>query len=140
MKIVVVNGPNLNLLGSREPQIYGHRGWDEFFTTLEQEFPDEISYFQSNVEGELINFIQQFNGDGIVLNAGGYTHTSVAIRDCISAISVPVIEVHISNVAARESFRHESLLTPVCKGLIMGLGLDGYRLAINFFHTELNPL
>ena len=133
MNLAIVNGPNLNLLGNREPQIYGVAPWDAFFDELEKGSNSKLSYYQSNVEGELINFIQGFDGDGIILNAGGYTHTSVALRDCISAVSIPVIEVHISNVAARESFRHESLITPVCKGLIAGFGLESYRLAILFF-------
>lgn len=133
MNLLVVNGPNLNLLGTRETQIYGNVTFEEFFEELKSTTSHELHYFQSNVEGELINCLQAANADGIILNAGGYTHTSVALRDCIAAISIPVIEVHISNIAARESFRHESLLTPVCKGCIFGFGLDSYRLAIQAF-------
>jgi len=136
MKIAIVNGPNLNLLGTREPEVYGNQSFEAFFTELRADFSDELCYFQSNIEGELIDFLQQFKGDGILLNAGGYTHTSVAIRDCIAAIETPVIEVHISNVASRESFRHESLLTPVCIGLVMGFGLESYRMALAYFITH----
>jgi len=136
MKIAIVNGPNLNLLGQREQGVYGHRSMENYFEELQGRFNGELLYFQSNVEGELINYLQGFSGDGIVLNAGGYTHTSVALRDCIAALSIPVIEVHISNVAARESFRHESLLTPVCRGLIMGFGLESYALALRFFEPQ----
>lgn len=133
MKIAIVNGPNLNLLGTREPEVYGKQSFEGFFNELTNQFNGELCYFQSNIEGELIDFLQQFKGDGILFNAGGYTHTSVAIRDCIAAIEPPVIEVHISNVASRESFRHESLLTPVCIGLVMGFGLESYRMALDFF-------
>jgi 3-dehydroquinate dehydratase-2 len=133
MKVAIVNGPNLNLLGTREPEVYGKQSFEAFFEELTHGFNGELSYFQSNIEGELIDFLQQFKGDGILFNAGGYTHTSVAIRDCIAAIVTPVIEVHISNVASRESFRHESLLTPVCIGLVMGFGLESYRMALGFF-------
>jgi 3-dehydroquinate dehydratase-2 len=133
MKVAIVNGPNLNLLGIREPEVYGKQSFEAFFEVLTHGFNGELSYFQSNIEGELIDFLQQFKGDGILFNAGGYTHTSVAIRDCIAAIETPVIEVHISNVASRESFRHESLLTPVCIGLVMGFGLESYRMALDFF-------
>lgn len=133
MKIAIVNGPNLNLLGTREPEVYGKQSFEGFFNELTNQFNGELCYFQSNIEGELIDFLQQFKGYGILLNAGGYTHTSVAIRDCIAAIETPVIEVHISNVASRESFRHESLLTPVCIGLVMGFGLESYRMALGFF-------
>lgn len=133
MKLFFVNGPNLNLLGTRETQIYGNVTFDTFFEELKNEFPHELTYFQSNIEGELIDCLQNATADGIILNAGGYTHTSVALRDCIAAISVPVVEVHISNIAGRESFRHESLLSPVCKGCIFGFGLKGYRLAIKAF-------
>jgi 3-dehydroquinate dehydratase II len=136
MKVAIVNGPNLNLLGTREPDVYGNQSFEEFFTELTHRFNGELCYFQSNIEGELIDFLQQFKGDGILFNAGGYTHTSVAIRDCIAAIETPVIEVHISNVASRESFRHESLLTPVCIGLVMGFGLESYRMALSFFTTD----
>lgn len=133
MKVLVINGPNLNLLGKREPAIYGNQGFESYLQTLRQTFPDYvIEYFQSNVEGEIINAIHAADGvfDGIVLNAGGYTHTSVAIADAIKAVDVPVVEVHISCILAREEFRHVSLLAPVCKGSIMGFGLDSYRLGI----------
>ena len=133
MKLLVVNGPNLNLLGTRETQIYGNVTFNTFFDELKNEFSHELTYFQSNIEGELIDLLQTAAVDGIILNAGGYTHTSVALRDCIAAISIPVVEVHISNIAGRESFRHESLLSPVCKGCIFGFGLEGYRLAIKAF-------
>ncbi len=136
MKVAIVNGPNLNLLGTREPDVYGNQSFEEFFVELTHRFNGELCYFQSNIEGELIDFLQQFKGDGILFNAGGYTHTSVAIRDCIAAIETPVIEVHISNVASRESFRHESLLTPVCIGLVMGFGLESYRMALSFFTMD----
>ena len=133
MKVAIVNGPNLNLLGTREPEVYGNQSFEAFFEELTHRFNGELCYFQSNIEGELIDFLQQFKGDGILMNAGGYTHTSVAIRDCIAAIETPVIEVHISNVSSRESFRHESLLTPVCIGLVMGFGLESYRMALGYF-------
>ena len=136
MKILILNGPNLNLLGSREEQIYGNQTFEAYFEGLKKQHNSDLSYLQSNVEGELINFLQQSDHDGIILNAGGYTHTSVALRDCIKAIQVPVIEVHISNIAARETFRHESLLSPVCEGCIFGFGLKGYELALLYF--ELN--
>lgn len=133
MKILIVNGPNLNLLGSRETQIYGNVSFADFLTELKSKSSAEISYFQSNVEGELINVLQDADVDGIILNAGGYTHTSVALRDCIAAISTPVVEVHISNITARESFRHESMLSPVCAGCIFGFGIQGYELALGYF-------
>ena len=133
MKILIVNGPNLNLLGSRETQIYGNVSFADFLTELKSKSSAEISYFQSNVEGELINVLQDADADGIILNAGGYTHTSVALRDCIAAISTPVVEVHISNITARESFRHESMLSPVCAGCIFGFGMKGYELALGYF-------
>ena len=136
MKILILNGPNLNLLGSREEQIYGNQTIEAYYEGLKKQHNYDLSYLQSNVEGELINFLQQSEHDGIILNAGGYTHTSVALRDCIKAIQVPVIEVHISNIAARETFRHESLLSPVCEGCIFGFGLKGYELALLYF--ELN--
>jgi len=136
MKILILNGPNLNLLGSREEQIYGNQTFEAYFEGLKKQYNYDLSYLQSNVEGELINFLQQSEHDGIILNAGGYTHTSVALRDCIKAIQVPVIEVHISNIAARETFRHESLLSPVCEGCIFGFGLKVYELALLYF--ELN--
>ena len=133
MKLAIINGPNLNLLGSREPSIYGAESFDDFFNRLRGQFDVELTYFQSNVEGELINVLQRSGFDGFIINAGGYTHTSVALRDCIAAISTPVVEVHISNIHARETFRHESLLAPVCEGSIIGLGLEGYSLALRFF-------
>ena len=135
MKILIVNGPNLNLLGSRETQIYGNVSFADFLTELKSKSSAEISYFQSNVEGELINVLQDADADGIILNAGGYTHTSVALRDCIAAISTPVVEVHISNITARESFRHESMLSPVCAGCIFGFGMKGYELAVGYFES-----
>lgn len=133
MKVQIINGPNLNLLGVREPDIYGNASFAAYFTHLQEIFPDiELEYFQSNIEGEIIGKIQEagFGCDGIVLNAGGYTHTSVAIRDAIKAVPAPVVEVHISNVFAREEFRHRSMISAVCMGLIAGFGLDSYRLAI----------
>ena len=133
MKLAIINGPNLNLLGSREPSVYGAESFDDFFNRLSAQFEVELTYFQSNVEGELINELQRSGFDGFILNAGGYTHTSIALRDCIAAISAPVVEVHISNIHARETFRHESLLAPVCVGSIVGLGIDGYALAVRFF-------
>jgi len=136
MKISIVNGPNLNLLGRREKGIYGDISFEDWLKKIKPHFPLlELDYFQSNVEGEIVNYLHQagFSADGIVLNAGAYTHTSVAIRDAIAAITTPVVEVHISNILTRESFRHESIIGPVCKGSIMGLGLDSYRLGIESF-------
>jgi len=133
MKILLINGPNLNLLGIREQSIYGNKSFENYFETLQNEYPDiEMEYYQSNIEGELINKIHErgFTFDGIIINAGAYTHTSVAIRDAISGVKTPVVEVHISNILTRESFRHESLIGPVCVGSIMGFGLDSYRLGI----------
>lgn len=133
MKILVLNGPNLNLLGVREPGIYGKESFEEYLRKLQSNYPEiDISYFQSNIEGELINKIQDagFLVDGIILNAGAYTHTSVAIADAIAAVTAPVVEVHISNTARRETFRHTSFLTAVCKGVIMGFGLKSYELAL----------
>lgn len=133
MKILLINGPNLNLLGIREQSIYGNKPFEIYFQYLQTEFPDvDLEYFQSNIEGELINKIHErgFTFDGIVINAGAYTHTSVAIRDAISGVKTPVVEVHISNILTRENFRHESLIGPVCIGSIMGFGLDSYRLGI----------
>lgn len=133
MKILIINGPNLNLLGRREPDIYGHASFDDYLQQLRQRYPEvEVHYYQSNVEGLLIDEMQRvgFHFDGIVLNAGAYTHTSVALHDCIRAITCPVIEVHISNVHQREAFRHTSLISAACKGVICGFGLDSYRLAI----------
>lgn len=133
MNFLIVNGPNLNLLGTREPQIYGNQTFLEYLEVLRVAEECAIDYVQSNVEGEIINALQASQHDGIILNAGGYTHTSVAIRDCIAGIAVPVVEVHISNLAQRETFRHDSLITAVCKGSIMGFGLEGYRLALQSF-------
>jgi len=133
MKLLIVNGPNLNLLGSRQPQIYGIVRFEDYFEELKSKFDLDLSYFQSNVEGEIINQLQQEGFDGIILNAGGYTHTSIAIRDCIAAIETPVVEVHISNIAGRESFRHESMISPVCVGCIFGFGLKSYELAVRYF-------
>jgi 3-dehydroquinate dehydratase-2 len=133
MKLLIVNGPNLNLLGSRQPQIYGNVSFEDYFEELKSKFNADLTYFQSNVEGEIINQLQAEGFDGIILNAGGYTHTSVAIRDCIAAIETPVVEVHISNISNRESFRHESLISPVCEGCVFGFGLKSYELALNYF-------
>jgi 3-dehydroquinate dehydratase II len=133
MKIQIINGPNLNLLGKREPDKYGNVSFESYLETLRRQFPDiKIEYYQSNVEGEIINKIHQvgFDYDGIILNAGGYTHTSVSIADAVSAVSAPVIEVHITNISAREGFRHNSIVGRYCAGSIIGLGLPGYRLAI----------
>ena len=133
MNIAILNGPNLNLLGKREPDVYGNKDFDQYFGELQSLFPDiNLTYFQSNSEGELINELQRvgFNIDGIILNAAAYTHTSVGIGDAIKAIPAPVVEVHISNTFAREDFRHTSFVTPNAKGLILGFGLDVYRLAI----------
>lgn len=136
MKIQIINGPNLNLLGKREPDTYGSQSFEAYFETLKARFPQiSLSYYQSNVEGELINKLHEvgFHVDGIILNAGAYTHTSVALHDAIAAIKTPVVEVHISNVYAREEFRHKSLITSKCKGLITGFGLESYALAITYF-------
>lgn len=136
MKLIIINGPNLNLLGTRETNVYGNQTFEEYFSTLKKKFPDiDLTSYQSNVEGELINKLHDvgFSYDGIILNAGGYTHTSVALRDAIASIKTPVIEVHISNVFAREDFRHHSLIAPKCKGSISGFGMDSYRLALESF-------
>jgi 3-dehydroquinate dehydratase-2 len=136
MKILIINGPNLNLLGRREPDIYGRQTFEAFFETLQQAHPAlELAYFQSNHEGALIDKLHEagFSYDGIVLNAGAYTHTSIAIADAIGAITTPVLEVHISNIHAREEFRHHSFLSAKCVGSIVGLGLVGYRLALSYF-------
>lgn len=133
MKVQIINGPNLNLLGVREPDIYGHEGFGNFLEQLRKAYPEvQIDYFQSNVEGFMIDKIHEvgFTYDGIILNAGAYTHTSVALHDAIRSITTPVIEVHISNVFCREEFRHHSMISPACKGVICGFGLDGYRLAL----------
>ena len=134
MKILIINGPNLNLLGTREKSVYGEQTFEDYFEQLKSSFPDvELEYFQSNVEGELIDKIQEvgFSYGGILLNAGGYTHTSVAISDAIAAVSTPVVEVHISNIFAREEFRHISLLSKNCVGIISGFGLDSYKLGVD---------
>ncbi len=138
MNILIINGPNLNLLGIREKNIYGSESFNNYYEKLGSLFPDiKLNYFQSNIEGELVNKIHEygFSADGIIINAGAYTHTSVAIRDAISAIKTPVVEVHISNTLTREDFRHKSLIGPVCRGCIMGFGLDSYRLALQSFIT-----
>lgn len=135
MKIQIINGPNLNLLGKREPSVYGAESFGSFFDVLRSKFNQhELHYYQSNVEGELINKLHEigFSFDGIILNAGAYTHTSVAIHDAIGAIKTPVVEVHISNVYAREEFRHKSLITSKCAGMITGFGLKGYEMALRF--------
>ncbi|MGB0443437.1 MAG: type II 3-dehydroquinate dehydratase [Flavobacteriaceae bacterium] len=136
MELTIINGPNLNLLGKREPEIYGAQGFETYLETLKEQFPDcTFSYLQSNIEGELIDALHKygFSGDGIILNAGAYTHTSIGIGDAIKATETPVIEVHISNTFAREDFRHTSYITPNAKGLILGFGLDVYRLAVESF-------
>ena len=133
MNIQSINGPNLNLLGKREPGIYGQSAFEPFLEALRKQYPDvTIEYYQSNVEGFLIDYIQKvgFTTDGIILNAGAYTHTSVALHDCIRSVPCPVIEVHISNVHQREEFRHKSMISAACKGVIAGFGLDSYRLAL----------
>ena len=134
MKILILNGPNLNLLGVREPGIYGSSSFEQYMPELKKRFADvEMEYYQSNIEGEMINKMQEvgFSYDGIVLNAGAYTHTSVALHDCIRSFKCPVIEVHISNVHTREEFRHHSMISAACKGVICGFGLDSYRLAVS---------
>ena len=140
MKILILNGPNLNLQGRRDPEIYGSRTFESFFEELKGRYPHvDLDYLQSNHEGVLIDTVQQADVryDGIVLNAGGYTHTSVALRDAVAAVSVPVVEVHISSILAREGFRHTSMLAPVVRGSIMGFGLDSYRLGVE---ALLNPV
>ena len=138
MRLLIVNGPNLNLIGQRENEIYGNQTFEAYFKDLSERSAAALAYFQSNVEGELINALQASDHDGIILNAGGYTHTSVALRDCIKAIKVPVVEVHISNIAGREEFRHTSLISPVCAGCIFGFGLVSYELAIHYFFQPSN--
>ncbi len=136
MKIIIINGPNLNLLGKREPEIYGTKTFEEYFVELKTQFPSiDLAYYQSNVEGELINKLHEvgFTFDGIILNAGGYTHTSVALADAVASIKTKVLEVHISNIFAREEFRHISLLSKNCVGIISGLGMKGYEMALRFF-------
>lgn len=133
MKVIIINGPNLNLLGKREPELYGNRSFEDYFETLKHRFPSiELAYYQSNVEGEIITKIQEtgFSYDGIVLNAGAYTHTSIGIADAIKAITTPVVEVHISNTFSRETFRHQSFISPVAAGVIIGFGLKSYDLAL----------
>ncbi len=133
MVIHIINGPNLNLVGKREPEVYGNRSLDQYLQELIERYPQhKIDVYQSNIEGEIVDRLQQvgFDDCGIILNAGGYTHTSVAIADAVAAITAPVVEVHISNIYSREPFRHKSLLSPVCKGIIAGFGLDSYRLAL----------
>ena len=136
MKIAIINGPNLNLLGKREPDVYGSESFEDYFAALQQKFPTiELHYFQSNIEGEIIGKIQEygFSFDGIILNAAAYTHTSIGIGDAVKAISVPVIEVHISNTFSREAFRHQSYIAPNAKGIVVGFGLKSYELAIQSF-------
>ena len=136
MKISIINGPNLNLLGTREPGVYGNQTFESYYQALQKQFPQVVfDYYQSNVEGELINRLQEvgFSSDVVLLNAGAYTHTSVAIGDAIKSIDSPVLEIHISNTFAREDFRHTSYITPVAKGLIIGFGLDSYRLGVESF-------
>ena len=140
MQITIINGPNLNLLGRREPEKYGNASFEDYLITLRARYPEIIfSYFQSNIEGEIIDEIHRsgFSADGLILNAGGYTHTSVAISDAISSVKSPVIEVHITNIAAREEFRHTSLIARSCTGSIAGFGLESYRLAVEAL-TEMN--
>lgn len=137
--LIIINGPNLNLLGRREPEIYGNRSFEDYLESLKADFQQVlIDYYQSNVEGEIINKLHEvgFSYDGIILNAGGYSHTSVAIHDAIAAITTPVIEVHISNIYAREEYRRHSLLSDACRGVICGLGLDGYRYAVEAFERK----
>ncbi|GIM51764.1 3-dehydroquinate dehydratase [Capnocytophaga cynodegmi] len=136
MKIAIINGPNLNLLGKREPEIYGNQTFEQFFYNLQKKYPEvELIYFQSNIEGEIINKIHEigFDFDGIILNAGAYTHTSIAIADAIKSVQSPVIEVHISNTFARETFRHQSYISPVSSGIILGFGMKSYELALLSF-------
>lgn len=141
MKITIINGPNLNLLGNRENEIYGSVGFENYLPVLKGTFPDiDFTYFQSNVEGEIINAIQEASGksDAIVINAAGYTHTSVSIADAVAACPLPVLEVHISNILGREEYRHKSLIAPHCRGSLFGFGLDGYRLAVEALLNILN--
>jgi 3-dehydroquinate dehydratase-2 len=136
MKILIINGANLNMLGVRQPEIYGRESFEDYLEALRARYPEHnIDYYQSNIEGELVDALQRANGayDGVIMNAGGYTHTSVVIRDAISAISTPVVEVHISQILAREEFRHVSLIAPVAVGTITGFGLKSYDLAIKYF-------
>lgn len=143
MKIQIINGPNLNLLGKREPGVYGSQSFEEFYETLKERFQGvELDYFQSNIEGEIVTCLQEvgFLYDGIILNAGAYTHTSVAIHDAIGAIRSPVVEVHISNVYAREEFRHKSIITSKCVGIISGFGLESYALAMTYLVSKIEGL
>ncbi len=136
MKIIIINGPNLNLLGKREPEVYGNETFESYFEKLQVQFPNAtLEYFQSNIEGEIISKLQEtgFSYDGIVLNAGAYTHTSIGIGDAVKAITTPVVEVHISNTFARESFRHHSYISPNAKGVIIGFGLESYELGVRAF-------
>jgi len=136
MKLIIINGPNLNLLGKREPEVYGNQTFEDYFAKLQFKFTNvQLEYFQSNIEGELIDKIQEvgFSYDGIILNAAAYTHTSVGIGDAVKAIETPVIEVHISNTYSREEFRHQSFISPVAKGVVLGFGLQSYDLAIQSF-------
>lgn len=136
MKIIIINGPNLNLLGKREPEVYGSTSFEDYFSTLQKQFPTiNFEYYQSNVEGELINKLHEvgFSVDGIIMNAGAYTHTSIGIADAIAGISSPVVEVHISNIYAREEYRHQSLMAKNCLGVIAGFGLASYELATSYF-------
>ena len=139
MKLIIINGPNLNLLGIREKEIYGETSFEEYLSTLKSKFKDvELEFFQSNHEGELIEKIQEvgFSYEGIIITAGGFTHTSVALRDAIASVSSPAIEVHISNILNREDFRKKSFLSDVCKGIISGLGLKGYEFAVDYFLSQ----
>ncbi|MBQ2784507.1 MAG: type II 3-dehydroquinate dehydratase [Alistipes sp.] len=136
MKILIINGANLNLLGRRQPEIYGSESFEDCLEALRSRYSEHtIDYYQSNIEGELVDAIQRSEGiyDGVVLNAGGYTHTSVVLRDAIAAVTTPVVEVHISSILAREEFRHQSMIAPVARGTIMGFGMESYRLAIEYF-------
>jgi 3-dehydroquinate dehydratase-2 len=136
MKILIINGPNLNLLGTREPEVYGSESFESYFETLENQFSKmQLTYYQSNIEGELISKLQEvgFTYDGIIINAGAYTHTSIGIADAIKAITTPVVEVHISNTFSRETFRHQSFISPYAKGVIIGFGLKSYELALKSF-------
>lgn len=138
MNIQIINGPNLNLLGKRETSIYGSESFETYFETLKNRFPDiQLHYYQSNVEGEIVNKLQEvgFSFNGVILNAGAYTHTSVAIHDAIAGIKTPVVEVHISNVYSREEFRHKSLITSKCIGMITGFGMEGYAMALGYFKS-----
>jgi len=141
MKIIIINGPNLNLLGKREPEIYGDQSFEDFYEKIKSNFPNiHLDYFQSNIEGELVNKLQQvgYTYDGIILNAAGYTHTSIAISDAIAAVESPVLEVHISNIYSREEYRHKSIISGNCVGMISGLGLEGYLLGLSYFINQNN--